>query len=151
MITVNPARELGIDHRVGSIEVGKDADIALFNAHPFDTYARCQMALVDGEVRFLRARRPTASSPPVPARKIAMPGPEADASGRSRLEIVAESEAGVYAITGATVHPVSGPEIADGTVVSPTARSRRSARPDTPIPQRGRRRSTPRGWTCGPA
>ena len=34
MITINPARELGLDKRLGSIEVGKDADIALFNAHP---------------------------------------------------------------------------------------------------------------------
>ncbi|HEV3004246.1 MAG TPA: amidohydrolase family protein, partial [Pirellulales bacterium] len=35
MITMNPARQLGLEHRLGSIEVGKDADIVLFNAHPF--------------------------------------------------------------------------------------------------------------------
>ena len=50
MITINPARELGLDRRLGSIEVGKDADIAIFNAHPFDGFARCELALIDGEV-----------------------------------------------------------------------------------------------------
>ena len=34
MVTLNPARQLGVDKRVGSIEVGKDADIAIFSAHP---------------------------------------------------------------------------------------------------------------------
>ena len=34
MITLNPAIQLGIDNRVGSIEVGKDADLVLFSAHP---------------------------------------------------------------------------------------------------------------------
>lgn len=34
MITLNPAKELGLEHRIGSLEVGKDADIALFNGHP---------------------------------------------------------------------------------------------------------------------
>ena len=54
MITINPARELGLDRRLGSIEVGKDADIAIFNAHPFDGFARCELALIDGEVQFQR-------------------------------------------------------------------------------------------------
>jgi imidazolonepropionase-like amidohydrolase len=55
MVTINPARELGLDLRLGSIEVGKDADIALFNAHPLDGFARCEMTLIDGEIRFQRA------------------------------------------------------------------------------------------------
>ena len=54
MITINPARELGLEHRLGSIEVGKDADIALFNGHPFDAFSRCELALIDGEVYFQR-------------------------------------------------------------------------------------------------
>ena len=45
MITINPARELGLDGRLGSIEVGKDADIVLFNGHPFDAFSRCELAL----------------------------------------------------------------------------------------------------------
>lgn len=52
LITINPAKQLGIDKNVGSIEVGKDADIAIFNNHPLSIYAVPQMTLVDGIVRF---------------------------------------------------------------------------------------------------
>ena len=52
LITINPARQLGIDQKVGSIEVGKDADIAIFSAHPLSVYAIPQMTIVDGIVRF---------------------------------------------------------------------------------------------------
>ena len=52
LITINPARQLGIDDRVGSIEVGKDADLAIFNAHPLSVYAVAQRTYVDGIVRF---------------------------------------------------------------------------------------------------
>ena len=55
MVTLNPAWQLGIDSRVGSIEVGKDADIAIFSAHPFDPATRVEMTLVDGVVYFDRA------------------------------------------------------------------------------------------------
>jgi imidazolonepropionase-like amidohydrolase len=56
MVTLNPAWQLGIDSRVGSIEVGKDADIAIFSAHPFAPDARVEATLVDGIVYFDRAR-----------------------------------------------------------------------------------------------
>lgn len=52
LITINPARQLGIDKRVGSIEVGKEADIAIFNNHPLSIYAIPQYTIVDGVVRF---------------------------------------------------------------------------------------------------
>lgn len=52
MITINPAMQLGIEDRVGSIEVGKDGDIAIFSAHPLSIYAVPQMTIVDGIVRF---------------------------------------------------------------------------------------------------
>lgn len=52
LITINPARQLGIAGRVGSIEVGKDADLALFSAHPLSIYAVPQKTIVDGVVRF---------------------------------------------------------------------------------------------------
>ena len=52
LITINPARQLGIDQRVGSIEVGKDADLAIFSAHPLSIYAIPQVTIVDGVVRF---------------------------------------------------------------------------------------------------
>ena len=52
LITINPAKQLGIDQNVGSIEVGKDADIVLFKGHPLSVYAIPQLTLVDGQVRF---------------------------------------------------------------------------------------------------
>jgi imidazolonepropionase-like amidohydrolase len=54
MITLNPAKQLGVDSRVGSIEVGKDADIAIFSGHPFAPSSLVEMTLVDGKVLFDR-------------------------------------------------------------------------------------------------
>ncbi|MDB5348866.1 MAG: amidohydrolase, imidazolonepropionase [Planctomycetota bacterium] len=130
MITLNPARELGIDHRVGSIEIGKDADVALFNAHPFDSYARCQISLVDGEVRFLR-KEVDGKFAPRPGPKT-MPAPEAEARGRI-LEIATNSQ-GLYAIIGATLHPVSGPDVNDGTLVIASGKIAALGGPETPVP-----------------
>tara|TARA_R100001163_G_C5004188_1_gene152307 strand:- start:85 stop:885 length:801 start_codon:yes stop_codon:yes gene_type:complete len=48
LITLNPAKQLGIDNRVGSLEKGKDADIAIFDSHPLSIYAVPQMTFVDG-------------------------------------------------------------------------------------------------------
>jgi imidazolonepropionase-like amidohydrolase len=56
LITINPAIQLGIQERVGSIEVGKDADLAIWNAHPFSVYARVDTTLIDGDIFFDRAR-----------------------------------------------------------------------------------------------
>jgi imidazolonepropionase-like amidohydrolase len=62
LVTLNPAIQLGIQNRVGSIEVGKDADVAIWNGHPFSVYSRVDTTFVDGEVFFDRqqdlARRP---------------------------------------------------------------------------------------------
>ncbi len=52
LITINPATQLGIENRVGSLEVGKEADIAIFNNHPLSIYAINQLTIVDGIVRF---------------------------------------------------------------------------------------------------
>ncbi len=56
LITINPARQLDIDKRVGSIEPGKDADLVIFDRHPLSSYARVQKVLIDGEVYFDRDR-----------------------------------------------------------------------------------------------
>jgi len=52
LITINPAKQLGIDKRVGSIETGKDGDIAIFDKHPLSVYAIPQLTIVDGIIRF---------------------------------------------------------------------------------------------------
>ena len=49
-ITINAAKITGIADRVGSIEVGKDADIAVFSGHPFDFRSHCVLTLVNGTV-----------------------------------------------------------------------------------------------------
>jgi len=49
-VTITPARLLGIADRVGSIEPGKDADIAVFTGDALLNYSRCVMTIVDGEV-----------------------------------------------------------------------------------------------------
>jgi imidazolonepropionase-like amidohydrolase len=64
MITLNPAQQLGIEKRVGSLEVGKDGDVAIFNSHPFSPAARVEMTLVDGAVLFDRAKDLAARSGP---------------------------------------------------------------------------------------
>ncbi len=54
LITINPAKQLEIDKRVGSIETGKDADLVLFDKHPLSAYARVQKVFIDGAVYFDR-------------------------------------------------------------------------------------------------
>jgi len=61
-ITLNPARRLGLEHRLGSIEKGKDADLAIFNGHPFSVYSRVEMTLIEGEVYFNRSTCPTVNT-----------------------------------------------------------------------------------------
>ncbi len=58
LITINPARQLGIDDRVGSIEEGKEGDVVVFGAHPLSIYAIPEMTIVDGIVRFDRSQDP---------------------------------------------------------------------------------------------
>ncbi len=55
-ITLNPAIILGIDKQTGTLAEGKDADLAIFNRHPFDSYTICEMTVVDGEILFDRAQ-----------------------------------------------------------------------------------------------
>ena len=116
MITINPARELGLDRRLGSIEVGKDADIAIFNAHPFDGFARCELALIDGEVQFQRKSK-DGKLTPRPGEHVAMPVAALSPETRAKSLDLALSSNGTYAVTGATLHPVSGPDIPGGTIV----------------------------------
>ncbi len=62
MITINAALNLGIDHRVGSLEVGKDGDIAIFSHYPLHTPARVEMTIIEGEVFFDRSQADVAAT-----------------------------------------------------------------------------------------
>ena len=55
LVTLNPARQLRIDHRVGSLEKGKDADFAVWNGDPLSAFTRCEQTFVDGVRRYLRS------------------------------------------------------------------------------------------------
>ncbi len=56
MITLNAAMDMGIEELVGSIEVGKDGDIAIFSHYPLHTQALVEMTIIEGEVYFDRSR-----------------------------------------------------------------------------------------------
>ncbi len=94
MITLNPARELGLDRRLGSIDPGKDADIVLFNAHPFDAFSRCELALIDGEVYFQRPE-PDGKLHARPGEHLAMP--QASEAARNHVIDFTPQPKGIFA------------------------------------------------------
>ena len=51
-VTLNPAKLLHIDDKVGSIKVGKDADVVLWSANPLSIYAKAEKTLIEGVVYF---------------------------------------------------------------------------------------------------
>lgn len=109
LITINPAKELGVDQRVGSIEVGKDADLVIWDGHPLSVYSKVNTTIIDGEVMFQRRdafavdKASTIKSTLDPFTYVASPTvpPKSDR----------------YAIVGASIYPVSGPKIDKGTVL----------------------------------
>jgi imidazolonepropionase-like amidohydrolase len=53
-VTLNPAKQLRIDNRVGTLEPGKDADFAIWSGDPLSVYSRCEQTWIDGERLFDR-------------------------------------------------------------------------------------------------
>ncbi|HCE61806.1 MAG TPA: amidohydrolase, partial [Clostridiales bacterium] len=49
-VTVNPARLVGAIDRIGTIEPGKDADIAIFDGMPFSNQTLCRFTMIDGVI-----------------------------------------------------------------------------------------------------
>src|SRR5713101_9704092 len=106
-ITLNGAKQLGLQKRLGSIEVGKDADLVIFNGHPLNSYARPELTLVEGEVYFQRSER----LQPV---TFAQAGPS---TPRHELKPILRNPKDIYIITGVTVHPVTGGQISEASVL----------------------------------
>jgi imidazolonepropionase-like amidohydrolase len=106
-ITLNGAKQLGLDKRIGSIEVGKDGDIAIFDGHPLNSFARVEMTLVEGEVYFQRSEKlaPVAAAANEPAAPVA------------NLPAIQRNSSGSYVISGAVVHPVLGADQLDATII----------------------------------
>ncbi len=145
LVTINPARQLGIDRNVGSLAPGKDADLVVWSGDPLSTLTICEKTFVDGRLLFDReqdlaqrsrleaekkrlatAERPASTSrgrtdtdtkpadkPGKPARTVKR---LADASKPAVTRIVV-ADAPATAIIGATIHPVSGPDIANGVLL----------------------------------
>ncbi len=52
MVTLNPAKMLHLDHRIGSIKVGKDADLVIWSDHPLSIYAKAERTFIEGVCYF---------------------------------------------------------------------------------------------------
>ena len=55
-VTINPAKQLKIDKYVGSLEIGKDADFAIWSGNPLSNYTVCEETWVDGKQYFSQKR-----------------------------------------------------------------------------------------------
>jgi len=53
-VTLTPAEILGVADRIGSLQVGKDADIVILSGHPLDTFSHVEMVLIEGKTVFER-------------------------------------------------------------------------------------------------
>jgi imidazolonepropionase-like amidohydrolase len=121
MLTRYPAEILRIDDKVGTLEVGKQADVVILSGDPFDSYSRVEKTIVDGIVYYDRKRdaetrkAPVRPTPPVPLVPDASDGP--GLLLETALPHAVPQGGPVTALVGATVHPVSRPQIAEGIVL----------------------------------
>lgn len=107
-VTINPAKQLGIDKMTGSLEVGKDADIAIWDGNPLSVFSRCDMTLIDGEVMF--QHRDTFGLDATSKRVN-----EAGVSKGNDLPMARSGQ--TIAIVGGDVYPITEPMIPGGTVL----------------------------------
>ena len=105
VMTINGARAMGLQHRVGSIEAGKDADLVLLDGHFLDLTAdRIERVFVDGRIEYERARLPQPDEP----RAVGPFGPVTGTIGPDDQ---------TFAITGAHVFSISDGAIENATLV----------------------------------
>lgn len=128
MLTRYPAQQLLIDDKVGTIEVGKQADLVILSGDPFDAYSRVEKTVVDGIVYYDRLRDEETRKLPVrsmPSTRLVpdmtRAHPRAEVSGIQYASLVPPDpnplQGSVTALVGATVHTVSGPDIVNGVVL----------------------------------
>jgi imidazolonepropionase-like amidohydrolase len=110
LVTINPAIQLGVDKRTGSLDKGKDADITVWDGYPLSVYSRCAMTLVEGEVYYQRRDL-------FGIDKLATLKNSVDTCTLDHATLPTPPARSAYAIIGATIHPVTGPDIANGTIV----------------------------------
>ena len=136
LVTMNPAKQLRIDQRVGSLDVGKDADVVLWNAHPLSTYATVDKTFIDG-IAYYDRETELARIAMVEKEKATMSGRAGNAAAGQRgagagaavtpgnlfniesqaADIKLNADGPAWAITNARLFTVSGPVIEKGTIV----------------------------------
>ena len=136
MVTINPAKQLKIDNRVGSIEVGKDADLVVWNHHPLSTAAIVERTYVDGIAYYDREKdlqriadiqkekggRSTTEAAPAGTNGGAGAGANGGQAARpapavEKFDVKGNANGPAWAITNARIVTVSGPVIPKGTIV----------------------------------
>jgi imidazolonepropionase-like amidohydrolase len=156
-VTINAAIQLGIEDRVGSLEVGKDADFVVWNGHPLSIYTRAEMTFLDGRKMFDREvdRLMHEAMEAERAALIAKVKGEEEGGAEGGEE---ESESGVpadyrdpapgalvyrpsmlpdagsIALVGGTIHPVTSETIENGVIVFSEGRISAVGGPGTTIP-----------------
>jgi len=144
-VTINPAKQLRVDSRVGSLEVGKDADVVIWNKHPLSTYAIVDRVYVDGQAyydrladerrltdarsektRLAAAEGQKAPTPESRSSGASAPPSETDGNGIGNAGRLAATQptaaqpaatGNVIAITNARINPITQPVIDRGTIV----------------------------------
>src|SRR5262249_17382497 len=132
-VTINPAKQLQIDKRVGSLEVGKDADVVIWNHHPLSTEAIVDRAYIDGIAYYDRLKdlhrtaaterergrtRPTTAGPNgSSANGSSGQGSSQPSAPVEQLTIRTNAAGPAWAITNARIVTVSGAVIPRGTIV----------------------------------
>ena len=128
-ITINPAKQLRIDNRVGSLEVGKDADVVIWNHHPLSTTAIVERAYIDGIVYYDRVKdlervaaiekeKNGGASASAPASAAgAASARQAQSYQVEPINVRTNATGATWAITNARIVTVSGAVIARGTIV----------------------------------
>ena len=134
MLTAYPAKQIHLENRIGTLAVGKDGDLVLLSGDPFDSYSRVEKTIIDGIVYYDRTNERQTREEPIRTLATLPLGGTSTAGDRSttsagtprgdgmaaaptRTSLPLAPNAAVTAIVGGTVHPVSGPAIADGVVL----------------------------------
>lgn len=151
MVTINPARQLRIDDRIGSLEPGKDADLVIWSGDPLSVFSIAESTFVDGRLLFdrksdLQHRERVVDARQLLAQEIRggeMKVSEADDDGAGinppaptvDYQFSPDAPAATIAIVGATVHTLEGPAIPDGVVLFEAGRITVVGDADTPVPE----------------
>ena len=116
-VTLNAARELGVADRLGSIEAGKDADLAIYSAHPLNSFTRVETTIIDGEIYFDRSRAVTAMSDAAVERTKTPPAwTFPDEKLRTLALDLEPARGGSFVLAGATLHTCDDQFGTDGVI-----------------------------------